>query len=167
MQHITDKTNVGFLPRITGNRLYFQDAASVGCSSFLGMVGTGSQSLNLADRCFASVNPTDNFGAIVHELSHAAALIHEHQRGDRNQYVDIVESNLTERGKQNILNLARTSYRTGYDYPSVMHYPKRITDTSFVINPNIDTIKTPGYDGLVALQRLTPRDIQTYNYLYR
>ncbi len=166
MQHITDKTNVGFLPRTTGNRLYFQNVTGNGCSSELGMVGTAAQSLQLEDGCFANVNPQDNFGTIVHELSHAAALIHEHQRGDRNDYVDINESNLTPKGKENILPLARTSYRTGYDYPSVMHYPKRITDRGFVLNPNIDTIRTPSYTGLVALQRLTPRDIQTYNHPY-
>lgn len=163
MQHITDKTNVGFLPRTTGNRIYFRDYG--GCASELGMVGNDLQNIFLQNDCFSSVNPADNFGTIVHELSHAAAFIHEHQRGDRNDYVDIVETNLTEKGRKNILNLARTSYRTGYDFPSVMHYARRVTG-DFVINPNINTINTPGYTGAVAQQRLTPRDIQTYNYLY-
>lgn len=129
------------------------------------MVGSTSQDIFLEDDCFADVNPADNFGTIVHELSHAAALIHEHQRGDRNDYVDIVDTNLTEKGRRNILILAQTSYRTGYDFPSVMHYPRRVTG-DFVINENINTINTPGYTGAVAQQRLTPRDIQTYNHLY-
>jgi hypothetical protein len=87
-------------------------------SSFLGMIG-GRQELYIA------VNAS--YGTILHELGHAIGLIHEHERGDRDEYINIFPENalpekryLIERKFDDSINI------TQYDFHSIMHYWKTV-----------------------------------------
>jgi len=60
---------------------------------------------------------------IVHEIGHALGLMHEHQRSDRDNYVNILTDNI-EAGKEDNFDKATTTNYGSYDFDSVMHYPK-------------------------------------------
>lgn len=64
----------------------------------------------------------------LHELGHALGLIHEHQRSDRDNFVDMQWGNI-ERGTANSNFIIETNSNnlTGYDRVSVMHYPAPAT----------------------------------------
>jgi ssRNA-specific RNase YbeY (16S rRNA maturation enzyme) len=89
-----------------------------GCYSATGRHG-GMQKLNLDPRkCI-------QHGKIVHELLHVVGFHHEHQRPDRNKYVEILWDNIKDDCKDqfDILS-APVSYLKGfpYDSDSVLHY---------------------------------------------
>lgn len=57
---------------------------------------------------------------VVHELLHAIGMHHEHCRGDRDDFVEILEGNIAP-GNEIDFQKFGTS-RGGYDFDSVMHY---------------------------------------------
>ena len=62
---------------------------------------------------------------IYHELLHTVGLIHEHQRGDRDEYVKFNQNNLQDpRRNKNFKKLRTLYYIPGlpYNFKSVMHY---------------------------------------------
>jgi hypothetical protein len=62
------------------------------------------------------------YGTVLHELGHALGLHHEHQRSDRDQYIDVFMENLTSLGQSQIGHIIPTLNYTPYDFLSVMHY---------------------------------------------
>ena len=86
------------------------------CASFVGMVG-GEQEITLAEWC------TRDRSAVIHEIGHAAGLMHEHQRKDRDRYLM-----LNERGLDYLWNWPYSTIDHGtlnhgpYDFASIMHY---------------------------------------------
>ena len=64
-------------------------------------------------------------GKIVHEVGHVIGFFHEHQRPDRDKYVEIFWDNLIDseviKGQYKIVDYAR-DLGTKYDYNSIMHY---------------------------------------------
>ena len=69
----------------TGNGNYVRVQNSSGNSSYIGMIG-GSQSMNIADWGYLYV--------IAHEIGHALGLIHEHERSNRDNYINILYANI-------------------------------------------------------------------------
>lgn len=69
-------------------------------------------------RCFSKP------GYIIHETMHSLGFLHEHQRPDRDSYVDILWKNVREEKKRNFEKLDYENRRVigRYDYLSVMHY---------------------------------------------
>lgn len=65
---------------------------------------------------------THAFGlrSILHEMGHSAGLFHEHQRPDRDDYVDVTsdEDNFRKKDPDDVILL------TPYDYFSIMHYSR-------------------------------------------
>lgn len=90
-----------------------------GCWSKMGRVG-GAQLLSLGSGC-------GYVGVIMHELMHSIGIWHEQSRMDRDNYVEVLWSNIKpgkennflkyEHGKLDTLNLP-------YDYDSIMHYDR-------------------------------------------
>ena len=89
------------------------EAENVSCSA-LGMVG-GSQNLEVYQDHWASSH------SLQQQIGHAFGLIHEHNRKDRNAFVDIVEDNILS-GQEGQFETQQSSVLTDYDLHSVMHY---------------------------------------------
>lgn len=65
-------------------------------------------------------------GAIQHELLHVLGLLHEQSRPDRDDYVQIVWSNIEPKFVQNFMKADEATAETfglPYDFDSLMHYP--------------------------------------------
>ena len=94
---------------------YILFTESDGCSAHVGYRG-GRQKIWLSTRC--------RVGSIAHEIGHALGLFHEHQRHDRDVYVEILEENI-DRKKSNFKKkkLGRAIPVGEYDPHSIMHYP--------------------------------------------
>ena len=62
---------------------------------------------------------------IVHELMHSLGFTHEHQRPDRDQYVEVHFDRITDHGKKSFKKNSAAkvdTLGTPYDYCSIMHY---------------------------------------------
>jgi hypothetical protein len=85
-----------------------------GCNSYVGRVG-GGQPINLSNGC--------GKGSALHEILHASGVHHEHSRGDRDQYVTIVWSEIAEGNRSAFEKRDAGASDIGpYDYGSIMHY---------------------------------------------
>ncbi|CAH1774571.1 unnamed protein product [Owenia fusiformis] len=66
-------------------------------------------------------------GSVQHELMHAIGIFHEHQRRDRDQYLDIQMENVIQ-GKEHNFEMIEASwiqnFNHEYDFGSIMHYPQ-------------------------------------------
>ncbi|ELT97502.1 hypothetical protein CAPTEDRAFT_221461 [Capitella teleta] len=92
--------------------------ASKGCYSFLGKVFSRGQPLNLASSCFL------RFGVPLHEIGHTLGFYHEHQRADRDEWIDLLEDNIDVYNSQ-FWKVDTEDYGVPYDYTSVMHYSSK------------------------------------------
>lgn len=111
--HISQQSAVRFVERTDQpNYLYLTSSSDYPtCFSSVGMVG-GPQQLELSSHCHDRPD-------VLHELMHALGLGHEHQRDDRDQYVDISPGLLDP--KQFVVN--QEFVKVGpYDIDSVTHY---------------------------------------------
>lgn len=114
------KTCIKFLRRTAKDRDYItiQNAQS-GCWSSIGRVG-GGQTVNLQ-----SPACTTKVGTILHEFMHSAGFLHEQNREERDQYIDVVYPNIMRGYESNFMKAQKGStsgFGVGYDYGSVMHY---------------------------------------------
>lgn len=107
---------VNFVTRTNENDFLYISPGN-GCSSYIGRQG-GSQLIVLDDWCVESK------GTIQHEFMHALGIFHEQSRPDRDDYVNILWSNI-DGGTSNYNFEKQQNTETlgnGYDYGSVMHY---------------------------------------------
>ena len=148
---------VRMVPRTTeSNYLTFVLSSSAGtCSSYVGMLGYGSQPVNVGNYC--------STGNMIHEIGHAWGLWHEHTREDRDRYVIVNWANISSTESYNFSqNISNGDDIGGYDYNSVMHY----NGTAFSVNglPTLVTIPA----GIPIGQRagLSTGDIAAIRMLY-
>lgn len=114
------QTCIKFQRRTAKDRDYItiQNSQS-GCWSSIGRVG-GPQQLNLQ-----SPACTTKVGTILHEFMHAAGFMHEQNREERDQYIDVMYPNIMRGYESNFIKAQKGStsgFGVGYDYGSVMHY---------------------------------------------
>ncbi|KAG4070168.1 hypothetical protein HA402_003858 [Bradysia odoriphaga] len=84
-------------------------------------------------------------GAVQHELLHVLGLFHEQCRPDRDDYVDILWSNIDPRFRRNFEKggySILTTFDLPYDYESLMHYP----GNAFAKRGENVTIRSKVYD---------------------
>lgn len=105
---------------LTISRAYMGNRS--GCFSMLGSdyyFMSLRRRLNLGDGC-------EHYSTVLHELGHALGLTHEHQRADRDSFVEIIEDNVDKQFmgfglKLNFEKQEGETY-TEYDFLSIMHY---------------------------------------------
>ena len=121
MLDINNRTCIQFVPRYNAEWYLEITGDQEGCFASVGFTG-GYSFLNLSPAsCF-------DMRTIRHELLHVLGFLHEHQRPDRDQYVDILWENIDETLFQqfDLENEASVDYHgLPYDYESVMHYGDR------------------------------------------
>lgn len=95
----------------------FEEAAGV-CKSYVGHVG-GKQPIWIGPGCETT--------EVAHEIMHALGFVHEQNRADRDQYVEIYPDNIEEQYLYNFDKLpeetTKISSLTDFDFESIMMYP--------------------------------------------
>ncbi|CAL1293456.1 unnamed protein product [Larinioides sclopetarius] len=139
---------IRFRPRRSSDESYVMFFSGNGCYSYLGRIG-GPQGLSLqANGCLSQ-------GTILHEMTHAVGMAHEHNRADRDNYIKMLFDNIPLDWQS---QYEKTSYETfpllgPYDYYSVMHYPVNAPGT----NKPAFEVRQTGID----LSRIGQREGQT------
>lgn len=105
-------------------------------------------------------------GQICHEMGHAFGLEHEHQRPDRDGYVEVLEENIVP-GNEALFAIAGGATMHGaYDFESVMHYGRNV----LAKQPGLDTLQAkPGfekYQRRMGNFALSPGDRAVMAHLY-
>ena len=168
MDTIEELTCLQFSPYTNQrNYIYFRSLDSDGCNSQVGIKGhPGSQRISLGPRCYTQK-------IILHEICHALGMWHEHNRPDRDEYIEILEENIKDGGQRNFLKRNKfevDSQGTEYDFASAMHYimfafrKNRGLNTIRIIDH--ETYQRQGSPRVGFVQTLSKLDITQLNRLY-
>ncbi len=118
MEHFELHTSIRFVERTSGNDSDYPDYARfvVGdeCSSYLGRQRRGPQDVTLSTGCGQTTT--------LHEIGNLVGLKHEHQRWDRDRFIEIVWENVDHTPSFEISDAPTCG---PYDYASIMHYAER------------------------------------------
>lgn len=128
--------------------------SNTGCWSSIGKIG-GRQQLNLqSPECLYTL------GSVIHQLMHSLGFLHEQNRSDRNDYVDILWENMNNGSSKNFQVTHTGLY--SYDYESVLHF----SDVAFTKNGKV-TVKVLK-DGVGIGQRngFSKGDVEKVNKIY-
>lgn len=112
-------TCIRFIPRYNETDYIIITGEDTGCWSSVGRIG-GQQAVNLQPGgCFGQTP-----GTIIHELSHAIGVLHEHSRPDRDEYIKIHWENIQPslQGNFQIATFNNTGTYGPFDFGSVMLY---------------------------------------------
>ncbi len=158
IEHLSARTHLTFVERTDGNAdeysdfIEFQDGP--GCASYVGKVGLRPQPVWVASVC--------PVGSVIHEISHAVGLFHEHTRPDRDQYVTINRQNIIDGKEPNfkIVESGITLYGE-YDPESIMHYGRK-----FFSKNGDDTISAPAHLNIGQRRSLSAGDIAAIDQMY-
>jgi hypothetical protein len=92
---------------------------------------------------------------VYHELGHAFGFVHEHQRPDRDEYVQIQTENVQPDKAGNFNRITSLNDRQGpYDFMSIMHY----RHTAFAVSAGQATIvPQSGYGSYATTMGTSPR----------
>ncbi len=104
------------------------------------------------------------YGHVLHELGHCLGLLHEHQRPDRDLYVEVVWDNIWPEYEFNFDmrdNPLFEEEQFPYDYNSIMHYHSR----GFSIDGNETIIPKDGRD-ILRTDSLTEIDKEKVRAIY-
>ncbi|XP_056005160.1 blastula protease 10-like [Ostrea edulis] len=152
---IQPRAQAGNLPH--NSFIYFVNGQ--GCSSYVGRQQGGQQRITLQDPGCKQTK------VVIHELMHAIGQMHEQQRSDRDEYIEILYDNVPSDQRHNF-DKENTHDRTPYDVESILQYPL----TSFAINSGQPTmkLKDPRLEALVdTAQSFTHNDLKEITMAYQ
>uniref|UniRef100_A0A183BJ64 Metalloendopeptidase n=1 Tax=Globodera pallida TaxID=36090 RepID=A0A183BJ64_GLOPA len=154
------KTCIRFVPKTPADKDHVVISKLDGCFADFARVG-GKQHVSLADECV-------EYSTIIHEFMHVVGFIHEHQREDRDGFVQIRWENVIDGASADFEKLSAvglSNYDEPYDYFSIMHYEN--TEGSKNGNPTI-TANAPEYTKLMGKSAdFTEGDLNRVNRAYR
>ncbi|XP_003379499.1 zinc metalloproteinase nas-8 [Trichinella spiralis] len=158
MQAYHEKTCIKFVAR-THEPDYLYIKKEDGCFSDVGRTG-GRQTVSLDDGCIY-------YRTIIHELMHAIGFWHEHERPDRDDFVDVIWYNIRAGAHSQFQKVSPSESNTfgeRYDYRSIMHYDsksfsKNGRDTMVAREPGMTSVMGKSGD-------FSPSDLRRLNTLY-
>ncbi|MCA9295112.1 MAG: M12 family metallopeptidase, partial [Phycisphaerales bacterium] len=165
MAEIEAVSLVRFVPR-TDEVAYIRLIQNSQNSSFVGRIG-GAQTVNLT-----TAPPTF---VVVHELLHVLGLWHEHQRPDRDTYIDVIEERIISEFAFNFTIVPDANAFGPFDFDSVMHYGQcAFSQCGSACNDNPSVCRTidvlPPFEDFQTLigQRthMSTGDVDAINALY-
>ena len=174
---LTRKTVLRFVPRTTETDFieFVGVPGSVFVSHGIGNRG-GMHTIEIGTDFYQDLDAVRYFGVgiVQHEILHALGFAHEHQRKDRDDYIELNRVCI----EPDKLNQYELKYETvpfgNYDFASVMHY----ATSTFQTSPRCATFTVqPGKNATVSLPSCTqhfvgqtcgvsPGDIAAINYFY-
>ncbi|CAD5124175.1 DgyrCDS12473 [Dimorphilus gyrociliatus] len=110
-------TCIKFRNSYNGEKFHIRFVRGRGCSSSIGRVWRG-QTIDLGKLCARK-------SIVIHEIGHALGLYHEHNRPDRDKYVQVLFQNVAPFAKSNFEKVRPNGvdyHGIPYDYSSIMHY---------------------------------------------
>lgn len=163
MNHWRQHTCITFRPRQANDYLFVRFRSDTqGCWSLVGRqadrIGQG-QDVSIGTGCA-------NLNVVVHEIGHVIGFYHEQSRSDRDQYIDIVWSNVLPGYALQFRKESDSNYNIPYDLTSTMQYPqwafsKEIFEKSTIVSRN------PAYQRFLSKNYpLSFRDRLLANQLY-
>ena len=162
MAVISSVSCIQFTPKSAETNYLLLTDGSDGCKSWVGQKG-GEQTVWLQNpKCVTTA-------VAIHELLHATGMNHEHQRHDRNQYIDVDFTQIKPKFSHNFNRLSNhSSYRyhgTVYDFESIMHYSSHAfaKGRNATITPVVDL---PRGTKMGKRTRLSKGDIQRIRNMY-
>ncbi|MEO5970948.1 MAG: M12 family metallopeptidase [Bdellovibrionia bacterium] len=159
LDYLKQHTGVRFVPYSNQPDAIAFEPGLEHCYSLLGRAG-GMQPIKLADGCQTQ--------EILHEIMHALGFIHQQSRQDRDQFIDVLWSNI-EQKYWSQYSIVPESFMEGergfaFDYTSVMLYQPN----AFAIRPDVSTMKTKGADIINPSQDgISEGDIRRINRLFK
>ncbi len=162
---------VKFIERTSETKyIKFAKTSIFGTSSYQGNVGLYHGGVNVWQPIWIN-EKTSDYGSIMHEMGHAAGLIHEQSRVDRDIYVDVNIENVKLLQRKNYSKNTSSLVAGEYDFNSLMGYPS--TGGAFAKNIEIPILTKkksvyPNQDTTWVQQNsyLSRGDIQMLEELY-
>ena len=150
-------TNIRFVPYANQEDVIVFEQGQGTCKSYLGRIG-GRQPLWISEAC----SPRE----IAHEIMHSLGFIHEQNRDDRDNYINVFWENINPKFKINFEKFSSASMKvTGlsqFDFESIMIYPELMFSTN-----GLPTIRSKIDEQVVfPAQTLTSKDIERVNKAY-
>ena len=116
---LTLETNLTFRERTASDDYFIQFKAGSAASELIGRITTSGTGQYITLPVWVSLRTT------IHEICHAAGLHHEQRRSDRDQYINVIDSNIAGYAKAQYATFvpSGTNYKYGtFDFQSIMLY---------------------------------------------
>lgn len=157
---------IRFLPASEDTRNYvLVTVSATGCSSKVGYKG-GEQTVKL--KIYELDKGCFKIGTIQHELLHTLGFHHQQCSPNRDEYVKIIDENITEGKETNFKKYDEDQvgdFDEAYDYGSILHY----SSTAFSNNgeATIVALHPEGQALMGQRAELSSADINRLNTMYR
>ncbi len=162
--YISGTTNLCLVPVTPRDSIYFvaKYGTSGSCSASVGFPGMAH--INYFQR-MPSFYCNGSLMTTCHEIMHILGIAHEHQRPDRDNYLNILEDNIKTSWKPQYEKRSAAFYSVTpeYDYHSIMHYADHTGNTFF--GPTMEATN-PTYATFGQRNFLSSLDVETINTMY-